>query len=114
MKIETVNMRESAYKHSDTNIRIEDYMVGLTEKLIQKNIAYGDSLQNPINVFQKDLIAGILGRLDDKLNRIKSVGINEDTEDSIEDLIGYLIHLRTALGNDKKFLSLQNGKDTHS
>ena len=69
----------------------------IQKELIKKNNDYGDSLQNPIGVFQKNKLQGILGRLDDKLNRIKTVGINDKTEDSISDLIGYLVHLKIML-----------------
>lgn len=77
-----------------TEERIAQVMDELKEMFIEKNVAYGDSLQNGLNVFSKDPVSGILGRLDDKLNRIKAVGINEDTEDTIADLIGYLVHLK--------------------
>ena len=80
-----------------TNDKIKGFLSYMEDTLIDKNNAYGDSLQNPIGVFQKNKIDGILGRIDDKLNRIKSVGINDNTEDSIEDLIGYLVHLKIAL-----------------
>jgi len=83
-----------------TNEKIEAYMNELTKFLIQKNNDYGDSLQNPIQVFQRNKIDGILGRIDDKLNRIKTVGINDKTEDTIEDLIGYLIHLKIMLNDN--------------
>ena len=78
----------------NTEKRIAQVMDELKEMFIEKNVAYGDSLQNGLNVFSKDPVSGILGRLDDKLNRIKAVGINEDTEDTIADLIGYLVHLK--------------------
>ena len=80
-----------------TNEEIKAYMAFLTDFLVDKNNSYGDSLQNPIGVFQKNKIDGILGRLDDKLNRIKTVGINDKTEDTIDDLIGYLVHLKIML-----------------
>ena len=54
-------------------------------------------LQNPLGIFQKNKMDGILGRIDDKLNRIKAVGINDKTEDTVSDLIGYLIHLKIML-----------------
>jgi len=76
-----------------TNEKLENYLEETKKFLIQKNNDYGDSLQNPIEVFQKNKIDGILGRIDDKLNRVKAVGINDKTEDTIKDLIGYLIHL---------------------
>jgi len=66
----------------------------LRDFVIQKNINYGDSLQNPLKTFQKDPMQGILGRIDDKLNRIKTVGLDDKTEDTVDDLIGYLVHLK--------------------
>jgi len=59
-----------------TEETIAQVMDELKEMFIEKNLAYGDSLQNGLNVFSKDPVSGILGRLDDKLNRIKAVGIN--------------------------------------
>ncbi len=85
-----------------TNDKIKEQLKIIQEELLQKNIDYGDSLQNPIGIFQKNKLDGILGRIDDKLNRIKSVGINEDTEDTIGDLIGYLIHLKIMLKKSLK------------
>ena len=75
------------------NNKIIEQFDRLKNLVVQKNNDYGNSLHNPINVFQKNKIEGLLGRLDDKLNRIKTVGINSTTEDTIDDLIGYLIHL---------------------
>jgi len=77
----------------ETNKKISEKCDTVKAFLIQKNDDYGDSLQNPISVFQKNRVDGILGRIDDKLNRIKTVGVNDETEDTIMDLIGYLIHL---------------------
>lgn len=85
----------------DTNEKIKSFCDYLREFLIEKNVSYNDSLQNPIGVFQNDKLQGILGRIDDKLNRIKKVGINDNTEDTILDLIGYLVHLKIML-NEKK------------
>jgi len=86
----------------NTNDKIQLYTEKIARELIQKNKDYGDSLQNPIQVFQKNKIDGILGRIDDKLNRIKTVGINDKTEDSVNDLIGYLIHLKIMLDAEKE------------
>lgn len=82
----------------ETNGKIAEYCQRLQDKLIAKNIAYNNSLQNPINIFhQGGQIDGICSRIDDKLNRIKQAGLTSDTEDSINDIIGYLIHLEIAL-----------------
>ena len=77
----------------EVNLKISEEFDRIKDIVIDKNIAYGNSLHNPISVFQKDKMQGLLGRLDDKLNRIKTVGINDNTEDTVDDLIGYLIHL---------------------
>ncbi len=91
---------EAFDKKKTTNEKIAEELEKIKRQLIYKNDCYGDSLQNPLGVFQKDKMQGILGRIDDKLNRIKAVGINDNTEDSISDLIGYFIHLKIML-NDK-------------
>lgn len=82
----------------NTNEKIRQYCKDLADFLCEKNDVYGDSLQNGIRVFQQNEVDGILGRIDDKLNRIAKVGINNDTEDTILDLIGYLIHLEIKRG----------------
>lgn len=84
---------------SCTNDKIKQEFDTLRDFVIQKNTTYGDSLQNPIGVFQKEPLQGILGRIDDKLSRIKAVGVNNETEDTIGDLIGYLIHLKIMIKN---------------
>lgn len=88
-------------KMNDVNLAITEYCTRLNEQLLKKNIAYNNSLHNPISVFQQNnTIQGICCRIDDKLNRIKCAGITGDTEDSIDDLIGYLVHLKIALKNE--------------
>jgi len=63
----------------------------ITDMLIQKNKAYGQTAQNPINIFSKlDSQEALKARIDDKLSRIKNGGITPDTEDTLFDLIGYL------------------------
>lgn len=73
--------------------------------LLEKNKAYGDTANNPPKVFSKlDAIEGLCARIDDKLSRIKQRGITDETEDSVSDLIGYLILLKVQLHkkNEKK------------
>lgn len=63
--------------------------------LIEKNTAYGSSALEPMRVFSKaSSIDGILVRIDDKLSRIKNMGISTESEDTVKDLIGYLILLK--------------------
>jgi len=66
--------------------------------LIEKNKAYGDTANQPPQIFSKlSPIEAILARIDDKLSRIKQVGVNDNTEDTVLDLIGYLMLYRVQL-----------------
>lgn len=63
-----------------------------------KNKAYGDSAVKPVNIFSKgNAVDSLSARIDDKIMRIKNKGINDSTEDTVSDLIGYLILLKIAL-----------------
>ena len=69
----------------------------IRDLLISKNKAYGDSALEPDNIFSKlDSAQAICARIDDKLSRIKNTGLNDKTEDTLDDLIGYLILLKIA------------------
>ena len=62
--------------------------------LISKNIAYGNSANSPANIFSKgNAQDGLCARIDDKLMRIKNAGLNDNTKDTVYDLVGYLILL---------------------
>jgi len=62
--------------------------------LIAKNKAYGNSVFEPIGIFAKtDWENQINTRIDDKLSRV-SRGSEYPGDDTILDLIGYLILLR--------------------
>ena len=72
----------------------------IRDLLVEKNEAYGDSAIEPENIFSKlDNAQGICARIDDKLSRIKNVGLDDKTEDTLDDLIGYLILLKIARSN---------------
>ena len=65
--------------------------------LQEKNEAYGDSALEPINVFSKgSATESLCARIDDKLSRVRNKGINDETEDTLFDLIGYLTLLMIA------------------
>lgn len=66
--------------------------------LLEKNKSYGDSALSGVKIFSRlDSTEGIMIRIDDKLSRIKNRGIAPETEDTVMDLIGYLILLRIAM-----------------
>lgn len=66
----------------------------IADLLINKNISYGSSFDTPINVFSRaSAQEQLFVRIDDKINRIKK-GKEYASEDTILDLIGYLVLLR--------------------
>jgi hypothetical protein len=108
---EAVSVDEVSYLTAgwgDTEYAIYNLMNDIRDKVIQKNIDYCDSLQNPETpLFSVDRLTGIMGRINDKLNRLRQVGLNDTTEDTVEDLIGYFVHLlianeKQSIDNDKK------------
>jgi len=74
----------------------------ITNLLKEKNAAYGNTALNPTNIFSKlKSTEAICARIDDKLARIGNKGINDQTEDTVEDLIGYLLLLKMSMDKDK-------------
>tara|TARA_R110002020_G_scaffold147445_1_gene322795 strand:+ start:366 stop:833 length:468 start_codon:yes stop_codon:yes gene_type:complete len=73
----------------------------VTDLLKEKNKAYGNTALNPPNIFSKlSSTEAICARLDDKLSRIQNRGINDATEDTVDDVIGYLLLLKMSMAND--------------
>lgn len=86
-----------------TEYLIEKIGKDVVDLLLEKNKAYGDTATNPANVFSNlNSIEAIKVRIDDKLSRIKNKGINDKTEDTLTDLIGYLILLKIAYFKNEK------------
>lgn len=72
---------------------IDTYLASLMDILAEKNLAYGNSVYDPVCVFsENDPEKVIRVRIDDKLSRI-SRGVGND-EDSVTDLVGYLVLLK--------------------
>ena len=64
----------------------------ITDLLKFKNQSYGNSALEPANIFsQANAIDSLSARIDDKLMRIKNKGIYDATEDTLKDLVGYLL-----------------------
>ena len=77
--------------------QIRSELQRVTELLISKNNSYGNSATEPANIFSKgNAVDSICARIDDKIMRIANKGINENTFDTIDDLIGYLVLLTIA------------------
>jgi Zn-dependent M32 family carboxypeptidase len=81
--------------------KVDSIMKKITDLLKEKNKAYGNTALNPTNIFSKlSAVEAICARLDDKIARIKNKGINDKTEDTVDDLIGYLLLLKISM-NEK-------------
>jgi hypothetical protein len=79
----------------DFSFQVSAYLLSIREMLINKNLKYGNSALEPLGVFsQLSAKEGLLVRIDDKLKRIKNGSLENDDEDVINDLIGYLVLLK--------------------
>ena len=90
----------------------------LEDLLLQKNAKYGDAALDPLNIFSKaNAVGSIKARIDDKLKRIKNSGPIDDTEDTLQDLAGYMILLMIAKDNERNNIQerlRQNNGSLHS
>lgn len=78
--------------------RVQEELKAIAELLAAKNEAYGNSALAPLRIFSRSTsVDGILVRIDDKLSRIRERGTETIEEDTLLDLIGYLILLRLAM-----------------
>ena len=81
---------------SEFEVSLYPIVNNITKMLIEKNRKYGDSALKPQRIFSKaSAVEQIKVRIDDKLSRMKNQQNDED-EDVISDLIGYLILLKIA------------------
>lgn len=78
-----------------TRFAIADECMRIASMLLEKNAAYGSSFSQPLRIMSKaSAEEQILVRIDDKLSRLaRGSAAGEDT---VLDLIGYLVLLRVA------------------
>lgn len=87
----------------NTREKIERVGAEIIGLLISKNEAYGDSATNPVNIFSDgNAVESLCARIDDKISRIEQKGIYDKTEDTVKDLVGYLILLLVALRDQEE------------
>ena len=87
---------------TDTQKEITAVCNEIRDLLLEKNRKYGDSALNPKRIFSKaDAVEQIKVRLDDKISRLMNQQ-NDDDEDVVMDLMGYLVLLRVALNRKKE------------
>jgi len=83
--------------------------------LIKKNKAYGDSALNPLGVFGNgDAVTSLGARMDDKLMRLKSLGMGKDSVDTLYDLHGYITLLIIAIERKENINSMDSICDDDS
>ena len=88
----------------DDIIRVCDNTKNL---LVKKNKAYGDSALNPLGIFGNgDAVVSLGARMDDKLMRLKSLGMGKDSVDTLYDLHGYITLLIIAIERKENINSL--------
>lgn len=79
--------------------QVNEVLNEIENTLIQKNKTYGNSALEPTRIFSKaDAVEQLKVRIDDKLSRIQRGKEGLDDEDTILDLIGYLVILKIAQG----------------
>ena len=92
------NMSGDMMRKMSFSDRLDKESKIIIDLLKEKNKAYGNTALNPSNIFSKlSSTEAICARIDDKLARISNKGINDKTEDTIDDLIGYLFLLKMSL-----------------
>lgn len=80
-------------KNDKFNEKVCKICLDIAHLLKEKNESYGNSALDPVRIFSKaSLKEQIFVRIDDKLSRIKR-GNNNFNEDTVKDLIGYLVLL---------------------
>ncbi len=85
----------------NTRSSIKSKCKQIQDLLLEKNEKYGNSALEPLNIFSKaGAVAGLKMQIDHKLKRIKNAGLVDATEDTLQDLAGYLILLMIAKDNE--------------
>ena len=85
-------------ENADFAWHLDKVTESITQLLKEKNAAYGNTALSPLGIFSKlGAAEAIKARIDDKLARIANRGLNDDTEDTARDLVGYLLLLLMAI-----------------
>lgn len=76
--------------------KVEGVLQDIKDLLLKKNDSYGNSALEPIKVFSKaSAVEQLKVRIDDKISRLYH-GKEYGSEDTVTDLIGYLVLLKIA------------------
>lgn len=83
--------------------RMQAVLDSIGAMLVEKNRRYGNSVLEPVRVFsQASPTEQLLVRIDDKLSRIRTTGLEAEDEDTLRDLIGYLVLLMVARQTEER------------
>lgn len=93
------NSIEELKPESIFELDVDEILSGIGSLLKEKNKKYGDAALTPLRVFSKATpIEQLKVRIDDKLSRISNMGTDVMIdEDTVTDLIGYLVLLKIAI-----------------
>ena len=81
--------------------KVQQVLYPLEDLLVAKNEAYGNAALDPVNIFSKSTaVEQIKVRIDDKLSRLYH-GKEYGDEDTITDLLGYIVLLKVAEREDQ-------------
>jgi len=82
---------------NDNQQMITEEFNKIRDLVLQKNKEYGSAAFSPVRIFSSaDNIEQIKVRIDDKLSRLSNKGPKLIIEDTLSDLIGYLVLLKIA------------------
>lgn len=83
------------------HVKVQAVLHRIEALLLEKNKHYGNSALEPIRIFSRDNAEQLLrARIDDKLSRIARGDGGETERQAREDLMGYLVLLAIAEGED--------------
>jgi hypothetical protein len=91
---------ENTKPRNNVEKEINEVCEQLKELLIAKNRSYGNSALDPVRIFSKSGNSEqLMVRIDDKLSRFAR-GNEYPGDDTIDDLLGYLVLLKIAQKDD--------------
>lgn len=83
---------------------VSKVLIEIEQMLIANNEKYGNSALEPLGIFsQLSAKEGLLLRIDDKLKLIKNGSLDNNDEDVVNDLIGYLVLFKIHANQESSF-----------
>lgn len=96
------DIMEALQGDNDTQKLIADETLRIGSLLVNKNKAYGNSALEPVRIFSRaNSMEQLAVRIDDKLSRL-SRGHEYVGDDTLDDLVGYLVLLLVARKRQKQ------------